>query len=1194
MNKSLIFFFVLLFFFKSSSQTNLSWENHISNGDEYFASQNYPNAISEYQKAYTISQEIFTDANEKLEKNLFFLGKASLLNEDYKNAIKWYKLNLDFNKDILNQNLANKIIILNDIGFSYASLERYEEAIKYYQSSLSLTTDSRFDPTQKFLLLANLATSYDKISKFNRSLAIYREINLLINNHSDKFTTGDLLKNESKVAQTLYNLKKYGAASKKYKSISEKFKNDLDLKSRIYILNDISNSVLREKKISEAFKYKLQALELAKKEFSNKVYWEYLEESFDQASGLDHIPTMSKIAHMGRIFQDSNPEAKQFITHSFYLNQLGLYMITNEYESAFIVYEKALELVKRRYGDSQPELVEVIKAREGDIYRKMGVYTASNQAYLTFINFFESSPSLNNFGNYRELYLDYLIKLSENFKYIGRQEEAKIFLHRAIKKTNLDFKKINPIQFHFLRGKINYELGNYLQAKKDFESVANYNHFSFNFYENQLGIIKSTFKLGNHSEASKLYDTLSKNLSDQDFQFKRFKIKEELGDLFFEGGDFKNALEFYKKTYEAFKDPLTDAELLKKILFTHSNLDDNNATYKIMEQYFTYKEKLIEKSYFLLGPKEQDAYFDEIKRDLGLFQVLVFHKKWNNPFFNNLLFNTSIKFKGVLVRARIEMINHFFKTENSQIVDRINSLYEVRQLYSNTNYIKSINNTIKNSNIYETTENKEFRILFSLFADIYPEKKLLDYDLEKNLEFITGNDILLEFSSFEFFNEKKEKDRKYLVYVMKKAWPSPRVFYLFNENDIISKISGEGNISYATRGASGKSIKPKQELNLLLYSKIFKPIEEFVTPGDRIYFSLNGILNTIPFSAFKKTKDSSPIIQDYVLIQVKDIGRLYKIKSPSNESINLLGGCLYGYDNTNKNLYDFNFEIANYWVSEGIIAKESYSGASFYHKFDNPTNIKDLESIDEKTDLEKYYNTDTWNYLDGTAREVDSISKIFREKNLNVQVFSGINATEEVIKKFHNKSPKVIHIATHGFFNPDNTYFETTNQKFESKDYSSYDFINSNLVHVDYSFERSMTSLNNSGLILSKGDYAWSNGLNPYEKEDGILTAKEISYLNLSNTDLVVLSACETGLGKVTAGEGIYGLQMAFRMAGVENLIMSLWEVPDIETEEFMSTFYSKWIKGITAREAFQETQREMAMKYTGSPEKWSAFIMVQ
>jgi len=176
-------------------------------------------------------------------------------------------------------------------------------------------------------------------------------------------------------------------------------------------------------------------------------------------------------------------------------------------------------------------------------------------------------------------------------------------------------------------------------------------------------------------------------------------------------------------------------------------------------------------------------------------------------------------------------------------------------------------------------------------------------------------------------------------------------------------------------------------------------------------------------------------------------------------------------------------------------------------------------------------------------------------------------ATEDAIKKVER--PRILHIATHGFFMKD----------------------------VDppsgLALSRSVgvsSPLMRSGLLLAGAGE--SNDLANEAENDGIFTAYEAMNMNLQNTDLVVLSACETGTGEVVNGEGVYGLSRAFSVAGARNLIMSLWKVDDTATQELMYSFYRNWFETGDLKSSFIYAQKKLKVEY-GDPYYWAAFILV-
>ena len=206
--------------------------------------------------------------------------------------------------------------------------------------------------------------------------------------------------------------------------------------------------------------------------------------------------------------------------------------------------------------------------------------------------------------------------------------------------------------------------------------------------------------------------------------------------------------------------------------------------------------------------------------------------------------------------------------------------------------------------------------------------------------------------------------------------------------------------------------------------------------------------------------------------------------------------------------------------------------------------------------------------LPGTKVEIEKIAKMMVMKNWKVDEYLGERALEQTVKAVDN--PTILHIATHGVFLKNvkqgkNNLLGTSGKHF-----------------VENPLLRSM-------LLFAGAENKEDNSSNT---NDGKLTAYEAMNLNLDNTDLVVLSACETGLGEIQNGEGVYGLQRAFQVAGAKSLIMSLWTVSDEATQKLMTTFYKKMLNGESKRQAFRETQIELKNIY---PEfyYWGAFVMI-
>lgn len=200
--------------------------------------------------------------------------------------------------------------------------------------------------------------------------------------------------------------------------------------------------------------------------------------------------------------------------------------------------------------------------------------------------------------------------------------------------------------------------------------------------------------------------------------------------------------------------------------------------------------------------------------------------------------------------------------------------------------------------------------------------------------------------------------------------------------------------------------------------------------------------------------------------------------------------------------------------------------------------------------------------LPGTQEELRAIDKLLKKHSWRSGLFLKGAATEENLKAV--RSPGILHLASHGFFSS-----EVVALNAEAK--------NEFLFH--------------SGLVLAGANQSLSTGLTSFEN-DGIVTAFEVMNLDLANTQLVVLSACETGLGKIENGEGVFGLQRSFMQAGARNVLISLWKVDDQATRDLMIKFYEYLTEGNSLHDSLKKAQSDQA-KLLLDPALWGGFVLV-
>lgn len=233
--------------------------------------------------------------------------------------------------------------------------------------------------------------------------------------------------------------------------------------------------------------------------------------------------------------------------------------------------------------------------------------------------------------------------------------------------------------------------------------------------------------------------------------------------------------------------------------------------------------------------------------------------------------------------------------------------------------------------------------------------------------------------------------------------------------------------------------------------------------------------------------------------------------------------------------------------------------------------------------------------LPGTLTEVENIRESMSHSHIDAAFFTGADATEGTFKALSGKGTGLIHIATHGFYWTREEADNRRNLSFLAAGQQSH------------SYAEEEKALSRSGLLFAGAQNALSGSSLPDNCNDGILTAREIATIDLRGLDLVVLSACQTGLGEIS-GDGVFGLQRGFKKAGARSLLMSLWKVNDFATGMLMTQFYKHCLAGKSKHEALalaQKHVREYRKSNTdshgnvtvshpyASPTFWAAFILL-
>jgi CHAT domain-containing protein len=449
--------------------------------------------------------------------------------------------------------------------------------------------------------------------------------------------------------------------------------------------------------------------------------------------------------------------------------------------------------------------------------------------------------------------------------------------------------------------------------------------------------------------------------------------------------------------------------------------------------------------------------------------------------------------------------------------------------------------------------------LASQIPEMSLEQQLKGADYKAVAHALPENTVLIEFARFHMFDfevvrssgESSWGSPRYLALVLRAQEPDNIVMTDLGDAEPIDRMIASFQTYICDPKHSADYIEAAEvsDVGAALRVAVFDPLIPHLGSSTRLFIAPDGELTRLPFEVLTSS-NGEKLIDSYHISYLstgRDVLRFNR-GGPHQSSASVI-------------IADPDYDLG----SETVPGNDSDSGFSTSRTVIQPTSIGR-----HSRDFARTF--DGWKRLQHTAEEGKKIADA-----LHVDAWLQERALEGPLKA--TLSPRILHFATHGFF--------LANQQFNLA--APFDTV-SNIMLNRIAGAGMENPLLRSGLALAGANTSLRGGTPPQEAEDGILTAEDVSALDLSSTDLVVLSACETGLGAVHVSEGVFGLRRTFALAGAKTLVMSLWAVPDEETKHLMTNFYARILRGEPRAEALRNAQLTIKAAYP-NPYCWGAFI---
>ncbi len=859
------------------------------------------------------------------------------------------------------------------------------------------------------------------------------------------------------------------------------------------------------------------------------------------------------------------------------LNDLAdLYMRMGQYETSLLLYEQALAIRKKVLGEEHPDYATSLNSL-AYLYKEMGQYEKALPLYeqsLTISNKVQgeenpySANVINNLGFlYREM--------GQYEKALPLHQQALAIRKKVLGEEHPDYAtSLNDLAYLYLNlSQYEKALPLYKQTLAIRKKVLGEEHPDYATTLNFLAILHR--EMGQYEKALPLYEqalAIRKKVLGEEHPYYA-NVINNLAYLYRDLGQYEKAVSLHQEALTIRKKVLGEehpyyVRNLNGLGFLYNILNKQDDAFPLLLEASATELKYIRQTYTALSENEKITFLSrESYQFYFLPSVLLGQKKYQSTLVKQV-YENELALKGMVLEDQKAVLNSIRKSGDSIALQLYNEwlankaflgkqlLLPLKQRVSYLDSLEEATNALEQQLSRTTTA----------FRQQLQNQNIGAKDIAQKLQ---KGEAAVEFTSFKVYNNSNNfriyNNRKWtdsIMYAALVLLPQDTIVHflpLCEEKQLQRLLNASSNTTFQTvNQLYGRRKTGKGSMADSLYQLVWKPLEQYLQGVRTVYYAPAGLLHRLSFQAL-------PVDSSHLLIDKYQLHQLLSTRSvalPLQANSKSLTASLWGN------------------ITYSVSANSGHNSQSDHNK-----STRGQTEVDTTFSDFNLYTWDTreargatagWQPLPYTKSELDSLKTVLTKAGMDVRALSGSAATEKTFKHFSGHSPGVLHLATHGFFLP------VREEKLKEADQRQ-----------GSAFTLQQNPMFRSGLVLAGGNHAWTGKPVPAGKEDGILTAYELTQMDLSSTDLVVLSACETALGDLKGNEGVIGLQRALKMAGVKQMIVSLWQVPDKATMRLMILFYRHWLAGQNTQEALRSAQLQLKAKYP-HPYFWAAFVLVE